>query len=79
MFIQCKHCNKKFFLGFGFGRHLLEAHDIDITPNDERHIRKKRLRSCLLPIILLGKLLRLVTIGICFPFYLLFNWLVYEI
>lgn len=79
MFIRCKYCEKKFFLGFGFGRHLLKAHDIDITPNDERYIRKRRLRFCLLPLILLGKVLRWVAIGICIPFHLLYEWLVFEI
>lgn len=79
MFIRCKYCEKKFFLGFGFGRHLLEAHDIDITPNDKRYIRKKRLRFCLLPLILLGKVLRWVAIGICLPFHCLYEWLAYEI
>lgn len=77
--ISCKHCDKEFFLGFGFVRHLFKGHNIEATKNDKKVIRKKRLRFCLLPIILLGKLLRLITIGICFPFYLLFNWLVYEI
>ena len=79
MFIRCKYCEKKFFLGFGFGRHLLKAHDIDITPNDKRYIRKRRLRFCLLPLILLGKALRWVLIAICLPFHWLYDLLVYEI
>jgi hypothetical protein len=79
MFIRCKYCEKKFFLGFGFGHHLLKAHDVDITPNDERYIRKRRLRFCLLPFILLGKGLRLVLICICFPFHYLYELLTYEI
>ena len=77
--IRCKHCNKKFFLGFGFDKHLLKEHDIDITPNDKKHIRKMRLRFCLLPFTLLLKGLKWLVIAICFPFWWIFDTLMYEV
>lgn len=79
MFIRCAGCEKKFFLGFGFSRHLRKVHGLVLTPNDKHYIRKRRLRFCLLPFILLGKGLRLALIGICLPFHYLYELLVYEI
>jgi hypothetical protein len=75
MFIRCKHCDKKFFLGFGFGRHLKKVHGITATQRDKRAIRKRRVKFCLLPLIGIGILLRWVVIAICFPFYVLYELL----
>lgn len=79
MIITCKHCNKKFFLGIGFARHLLVVHNINITANDRKCLRKKRIKFIFLPIISLLWLLKWIVIIICFPFHWIYDTLVYEV
>ena len=71
--ISCKHCDKKFFLGFGLVRHLSKKHGIEATKNDKRCVRKLRLKFCLLPFIFAIIIVRALLLGICFPFYRLYE------
>ncbi len=70
---SCKHCDKKFFLGFGFIRHLSREHGIEATKNDKRYVRKLRLRFCLLPFTFTVILIKTLLLAICFPFHLLYE------
>lgn len=71
--ISCKHCDKEFFLGFGFVRHLFKEHKIEATKNDKKVIRKTRLKFCLLPFTFVKILIKSLLLGICFPFHLLYE------
>jgi hypothetical protein len=70
---SCKHCNKKFFLGFGFVHHLSKEHNLEATKNDKRCVRKLRLKFCLLPFALVIIIIRALLLGICFPFHWLYE------
>lgn len=67
--ISCKHCDKEFFLGFGFVRHLFKEHGIEATKNDKKVVRKTRLKFCLLPFTIVITIVKLLLLGICFPFH----------
>lgn len=71
--ISCKHCDKEFFLGFGFVRHLFKEHGIEATKNDKRCVRKTRLKFCLLPFTIVITIIKLLLLGICFPFHWLYE------
>ena len=71
--ISCKHCDKEFFLGFGFVRHLFKEHGIEATKNDKKVVRKTRLKFCLLPFALVTIIIRALLLGICFPLHWLYE------
>jgi len=66
---KCKHCGKKFFLGFGFKRHLQKCHNEKITKADKKYIRKCRIKFLLYPFILLAWGVYLLLKLICYPFW----------
>ena len=71
--ISCKHCDKEFFLGFGFVRHLFKEHKIEATKNDKKVMRKLRLKFCLLPLAFVITIIRALLLCICFPFHWLYE------
>ena len=70
---SCKHCNKKFFLGFGLVRHLSKEHGIEATKGDKWYVRRLRLKFCLLPFTFTIIFIKLLLLAICFPFHLLYE------
>lgn len=72
---SCKHCNKKFFLGFGFRRHCHKEHNIKISKRDKAFIWRRRLYFVLLPLFFLLRGIQWLLICICTPFYFLYELL----
>ena len=66
---KCKHCGKKFFLGFGFKRHLKKCHNEKITKADKKYIRKCRIKFILYPFAMLVWGIYLLLKLICYPFW----------
>ena len=66
---HCKHCGKKFFLGFGAKRHLQKCHNKEITKGDKKYFRICRIKFLLYPFIMLVYGIYLLLKLICYPFW----------